>query len=112
MKILKYLLLFIVICMVLSIAYSYILSPRIKIINLKDCDVKLFKGESNNDTVEPSLEEVNRMINSATAIRPQESYFFSIKREYIFSSEKIESIYLCIMLIQLMQHLQNIQTNF
>lgn len=112
MKILKYLLLFIVFCTILSITYSYVLSPRIKIINFKNYDMKLFKGESNANTIEPSLEEVERMLNSVTTIRPQKSYSFSIRREYIFSGEKIDPIYLYAMLIQLMQYLQNIQMNF
>lgn len=68
--------------------YSYILSPRIEIVNLKKYDLKLFRGESNTNSVEPSLEEVDRMLNSTTTIIPQESYSFSIRREYVFSSEK------------------------
>lgn len=88
MRILKYSLLFIVLFIVLSITYSYILSPRIKVVNLKNYDLKLFRGESNANSVEPSLEEVDRMLNSTTTIRPQESYSFSIRREYVFSSEE------------------------
>ncbi|GAA0317505.1 hypothetical protein GCM10009129_13760 [Psychrobacter aestuarii] len=88
MRILKYSLLFIVLFIVLSITYSYILSPRIEVVNLKNYDLKLFRGESNANSIEPSLEEVDRMLNSTTTIRPQESYSFSIRREYVFSSEK------------------------
>ena len=68
--------------------YSYILSPRIKVVNLKNYDLKLFRGESNANSIEPSLEEVDRMLNSTTTIRPQESYSFSIRKKYVFSSEE------------------------
>lgn len=88
MKTSKYLLPFIFLFIIFSIVYSYILSPRIEIVNLKKYDLKLFRGESNTNSVEPSLEEVDRMLNSTTTIIPQESYSFSIRREYVFSSEK------------------------
>lgn len=88
MKILKYLLFFVVFCIFLSVIYSYILSPRIKIINHKNYDIKLFKGESNVDSIEPSLEEVERMLNSTTLIKSQKSYSFGIRREYVFTNEK------------------------
>ena len=87
MKILKYLLFFIILYILLSIIYSYILSPRIKIINHKSYDIKLFKGESNANSIEPSLKEVESMLNSTTIIKPQKSYSFDIKREYILSNE-------------------------
>lgn len=88
MKILKYLLFFVVFYIFLFVVYSYILSPRIKIINHKNYDIKLFKGESNVNSIEPSLEEVERMLNSTTLIKPQKSYSFGIRREYVFTNEK------------------------
>ena len=88
MKISKYLLLLIVLFVVFSITYSYILSPRVEVINLKSYDLKLFRGESNANHVEPSMEEVDRMLNNNTIIKPQESYSFSIRHEYVFSSEE------------------------
>lgn len=66
---------------------SYVLSPRIKIINHKNYDIKLFKGESNANSIEPSLEEVESMLSNTNIIKPKKSYSFGIRREYIFSNE-------------------------
>lgn len=88
MNILKCLSVLIVVYISLSGIYSYSITPRIKIINNSDYNLKLYKSKARADSIEPTLEEVEQMLHSIVVIEPNNSYSFGIDKKYIFSDEK------------------------
>lgn len=88
MKILKCLLILIVGYISVSVIYSQFITPRIKIINNSGYNLKLYKSESRANSIEPTLEEVEKMLRSTVVIEPNNSYSFGINRKYIISNEE------------------------
>lgn len=88
MKILKCLLMLIVGYISVSVIYSQFITPRIKIINNSGYNLKLYKSESRANSIEPTLEEVEKMLRSTVVIKPNNSYSFGINRKYIISNEE------------------------
>lgn len=88
MNILKCLSVLIVVYISVSGIYSYFVTPRIKVINNSDYNLKLYKSKSRADSIEPTLEEVEQMLHSIVVIEPNKSYSFGIDKKYIFSDGK------------------------